>query len=538
MKKKLLSFLTFFCILMFLSICRLDASASEVVKKVSYTTQTYYGYEESDPIFSTSLKFANNLTGDTNKYKIAVTITPIYDKVKIGYFNWDDEYKTVTVTDSQKLKQINGKLNIIYFNKYEDLNRVYDNNGLVTCFSKTISSVNASDLDNVKFMVEFPYSEDIEGIFLAQNDVEEIIDLEYSVKFQVNATVYLESGSFNVKLNKSNVSGYVNYIYYLTDIVANQKGNYKIVKATSSDSSVASINASTGRITLKKTGKCTITVTNAYGRSASFTVTVNPSTISRLSSSISCVLKTEMNLASQGGVLIFGTPKYTVKSSKSSIVSVRKSGTDPIIRGKKIGSAVLNFTCGSKKFSIRVKVIKGKIVLASSVSLTKGNSRTLSANESTDGLYIKKVTSLNGLLSVKISSNARSLTMTANKSFSGTSASDKVVVTFNNGAKKTITVKITKPKTTKKFSLSDVKIKLNRSYWDGSKSCLKYTITNKSSKNLTKVKIYYVGTLNDEVDGYITLKTSIPRGKSKTFTSKFGWFDKLDDVKMKVVSAS
>ena len=128
--------------------------------------------------------------------------------------------------------------------------------------------------------------------------------------------------------------------------------------------------------------------------------------------------------------------------------------------------------------------------------------------------------------------------MTANKSFSGTSASDKVVVTFNNGAKKTITVKITKPKTTKKFSLSDVKIKLNRSYWDGSKSCLKYTITNNSSKNLTKLKIYYKDTLNEEVDGYINLRTSIPRGKSKTFTSKFGWFDKLDEVKMKVVSAS
>lgn len=246
----------------------------------------------------------------------------------------------------------------------------------------------------------------------------------------------------------TSISGYVNDIYYLSEIVANQKGNYKIVKATSSNSSVASVSTSTGKIILYKTGTCTFTVTNAYG-----------------------------------------TPKYTVKSSKSSIVSVRKSGNAPIIRGKRTGSAVLNFTCGSKKFSIRVKVVKGKIVLASSVALTKGNSRTLSANESTDGLYIKKVTSIKGLLSVKISSNARSLTMTANKSFSGTSASDKVVVTFNNGAKKTITVKITKPKTTKKFSLSDVKIKLNRSYWDGSKSCLKYTITNNSSKNLTKLDI-------------------------------------------------
>ena len=97
---------------------------------------------------------------------------------------------------------------------------------------------------------------------------------------------------------------------------------------------------------------------------------------------------------------------------------------------------------------------------------------------------IKKATSSNGLLSLNLSSNARALTLTANKSFSGTSASDKVVVTFSNGKKKTIKVKLTQPKTKKKFSLDDVKITLKRSYWNGSKSCLKYTITNNSSKNL------------------------------------------------------
>ena len=70
------------------------------------------------------------------------------------------------------------------------------------------------------------------------------------------------------------------------------------------------------------------------------------------------------------------------------------------------------------------------------------------------------------------------------------------------------------------------------------KACLDYTITNNSSKNLTKLKIFYRGTLNDEVSGYITINTSIPKGKSKTFTSKFGYFDPLVNVKLKVVSAS
>lgn len=540
-KKKPLSFFMLFCILMFFGICRLDASAGELIKQVSYTTPTYNVGEWGNVKITPNLAFTDNWAGDTNKYKVAITITPVYNNVSFNFINSDDELDFANVTDSQQLKRLHSKTNIIYFNKYEDLSPVYGNDGLVSSFSKTISSVTAEDLNGLNFEVEFPDSYDLASSFteLGYISGSSIYNVQYSIKFQVNATVSLESGtSLNVQLKKTSISGYVNDVYYLSEIVANQTGNYKIVKATSSDSSIASVSTSTGKITLLKTGTCTITVTNAYGRVASFKVTVKPSTINRNRSSVTCILGTEQNLAYWGTVTIYGTPKYTVKSSKSSIVSVRKSGNVPIIRGKKTGSAVLNFTCGSKKFSIRVKVIKGKIVLASSVSLTKGNSRTLSANESTDGLYIKKVTSLKGLLSVKISSNARSLTMTANKNFSGTSASDKVVVTFNNGAKKTITVKITKPKTTKKFSLSDVKIKLNRSYWDGSKSCLKYTITNKSSKNLTKVKIYYVGTLNDEVDGYITLKTSIPRGKSKTFTSKFGWFDKLDDVKMKIVSAS
>ncbi|MGN1168312.1 MAG: Ig-like domain-containing protein [Lachnospiraceae bacterium] len=534
MKKKPLLFLTFFCILMFFGICRLDASASETLKEVSYTTQTYNVDEWDTVTITPNLGFTDNLAEDNNKYKVAITITPVYNSVSFSYYDSEFETHPVSITDSQMLKRLNKETNIICLSTYEDLSPVYGDDELVSSFSKTISSVTAEDLNDFDFWVEFPYSDDIESIFTELGEVEDIYDVQYSVKFQVTASVSLESGvSPSVKLNKTSVSGYVNYIFYLTEIVANQQGNYKIVKATSSNSSVASVSSSTGKITLKKTGKCTITVTNAYGKSASFKVTVNPSTISRQRSSISCVLGTKMNLATKGVVLILGTPKYTVKSSKSSVVSVGKSGNQPIIRAKKTGSAVLTFTCGKKKFSIRVKVSKPKIVLASSVTLNKGDSRTVSANKSSNGIYIKKATSTKGRLSVKISSNARSLTLTANKNFSGTSTSDKVVVTFNNGTKKTIKVKINK-----KFSLKDVKITLKRSYWDGSKACLEYTITNNSSKNLTKVKIYYSGILNEEVNGYFNVNSSIPRGKSKTFTKKLDYFDYLDDAKLKVVSAS
>lgn len=534
MKKKPLSFLflMLFCALMFFSIGRRDVSAGETLKKVSFTTPLQNVSEFDEVTITKNLGLNYDLLKDTNKYKVAVTITPVYKSVWIS----SGSERVNLATEPLMLNLINEKMEIIYFNNYEYLKPVYNKDGLVSSFSQTFSSINAYKLNNLEFTVELPDSYDIEAVFAKYGEYPSIDSVQYSVQFKVAVSVSLESGSsISVKLKKTSVSGYVNYIYYLTDIVANQQGNYKIVKTKSSNTAVASISSSTGKITLKKTGTCTITVTNAYGKSASFKVTVKPSTISRQKSSITCCLGTEMNLATKGVVLLFGTPKYTVKTSNSSVVSVRMSGNKPIIRGKKTGSAVLTFTCGKSKFSIKVKVSKPKIVIASSAALKKGDSRTLSANESSDGIYIKKATSINGLLSLKLSSNARSLTLTANKSFSGTSASDKVVVTFNNGTKKTITVKITQ---TKKFSLSDVKIKLKRSYWKDGKACLDYTITNNSSKNLTKLKIFYRGTLNDEVSGYITLNTSIPKGKSKTFTSKFGYFDPLTSVKLKVVSAS
>lgn len=540
MKKKPISFLMLFCFLMSLCICRLDANASETLKKVSFTTKSQIVDDlYSDVTVNADLGFTNDLYGDTNKYNVTVTITPVYNSVWVR----SDSGKANLATEPLLLNLINEKTDIycVSVSNVSEIKPVYNSKGLVNSFSQTLSSVTSYDLKYFSFRFEPPDAYGIESIFAEYGEDLTINSVQYSVKFKVTASISLKSGSSpSVKLNKKSVSGYVNNIYYLTEIVANQQGSYKIVKAKSSNSSVASVSSSTGKITLKKPGTCTITVTNGYGRSASFKVKVKSSTISRQRSSVSCNLGTEMNLEAKGAVLLFGTPKYTVKSSNSSVVSVRKSGNQPIIRGKKTGSAVLTFTCGTKKFSIRVKVSKAKIVLASSVTLEKGDSRTLSANESSDGIYIKKVTSINGLLSVKISSDARSVTLKANKSFSGTSASDKVVVTFSNGTKKTIKVKITKPKTTKKFSLKDVKIKLKRSYWNDYdfKACLEYTITNNSSKDLTKLKVFYSGAVNEDVSGYININYSIPRGTSKTFTTRFGFADYIEGVTLKLVSAS
>ncbi len=148
-----------------------------------------------------------------------------------------------------------------------------------------------------------------------------------------------------------------------------------------------------------------------------------------------------MDLDSSGIVGILGTPRYTVKSSNSGIVSVRKSLNHPVIYAKKPGYARLTFICGKKKFSVLVRSTRASVVFSSSVTLTEGTSRSLSAAGRSSGIYIKKAVSLNDLLSLKLSANSKTLTLTANKSFSGKTATEKVLVTFNNGTKKTVTGK-------------------------------------------------------------------------------------------------
>lgn len=530
----------FFCILMVPVVCRMDASASETLKDISFTTPTQ-NVEDTASISVGPEKFglSDDWVGDTNEYNITVNITPIYDSIWVRY----GSKKINLAKEPEILNQIKDRVEISSFTSF--VNPVYDNNGNVSSYSQSYS-ISLFDLEtgDLNFYIRFPADLTIESILseCGYDEVDEVYSVQYSVRFKVKASLSLTNGaSPAVKLSQKSISGYVNNIFYISGIVANQRGNYKIVKAKSSNSAVAAVSSSSGKITLKKPGTCNITVTNFYGKSASFKVTVKKSVISREKSSITGSLGTSSDLQTdKGAVSILGNPKYTLKSSNSSIVSVKKSGNQPIITCKKTGSAVITFTSGSKKFNVRVKVTKPRIVLASSITLKKGNNRTISANECSDDIYIKKVTSVNGLLSVKISSNARAVTLTANKSFSGTSTSEKVIVTFNNGTRKNINVKITQPKPTKKFTIKDVKIKLKSSYWDwdNSKACLEYTITNNSSKDLKKFKVYYSGIVDDDVSGYININSSISRGKSKTFTTKFGFFDYIEGATLKVVSAS
>lgn len=523
-------------ILLFLLTCGaiLPARAASLINSKTFTSRTFSSDGEDNIEFTENFGFAGDSYADNGRYRLDITITPVYNSIWIT----TDEGRKNLASNSAMIGQINNRVSArIASIDSKEFQPDYGSDGNIKSFSYSNSDVPASDLNYTTFMISLPDAYQIESLLYDSDEDLEVNQVRYSVKFNVKVSVY--GNAPGIRLKKKVLSGYISDIWYFIDVIDLRTGNEKIVKATSSNPSVAAVSASTQRIRMKKVGTSKITLTNGYGRTASFTVKVQSSTITRRVSSVNCLVGTEMDLDSSGIVGILGTPRYTVKSSNSSIVSVRKSLNHPVIYAKKPGYARLTFTCGKKKFSVLVRSTRASVVFSSSVTLTEGTSRSLSAAGSSSGIYIKKAVSLNGLLSLKLSADSKTLTLTANKSFSGSTATEKVLVTFNNGTKKTVTVKITrKPTPTKPFSLKDIKIKLIRSYWNGSKACIEYSVTNNSSKNLNKVRIFYSGTISETVSGYATINSSIPKGTTKTFITRVNAYDYLEGVTLKVTSAS
>ena len=513
----------------------LPGRADSLIKSKEFTTRTFYADGDDDEVeFAENFGFGGDSYLNSGRFRMDITLTPVYNSIWIS----SDGERANLAAEPAIVNLINGRLNArIDTATGGEFQPDYGSDGMIRSFRYSRSDLLSEDLTYANFTVTLPDEYAIESLFYQYGEDLEIDDVQYSVKFKIKVSIY--GNAPGIKLKKKVLYGYINDIWYFIDVAELKGGNEKIVKATSSNPSVAVVSASTQRIRLKKVGTSKITLTNGYGRSATFTVKVQHSTIKRRVSSVSCILGTEMDLDNNGIVGILGTPRYTVKSSDSSIVSVRKSLNHPIIRGKKAGSARISFTCGKTKFSVLVRVTKASVVFSNSITLTEGSSRSLSAAGSSSGIYIRKAVSLNGLLSLKLSADSKTLTLTANKSFSGKTATEKVLVTFNNGTKKTVTVKINKkPAATKPFSLKDIKIKLIRSYWNDSKACIEYSITNNSSKNLNKIRIFYSGTISETVSGYTTINSSIPKGTTKTFITRVGAYDYLEGVTLKVTSAS
>ncbi len=155
------------------------------------------------------------------------------------------------------------------------------------------------------------------------------------------SSIKLKKGQFTTKLT---VSGLAN-----GDSVKSWKSsNTKIVTVTSK-----------GKITGKKVGSATVTITLASGKTKKIKVTVQKTAvkttkISGMSKSITMVKGEKLTL-SPVITPITSLQKMTYSSSNKKVATVSSKG---IITAKKAGAAKITVKSGSKKFVITVKVSK------------------------------------------------------------------------------------------------------------------------------------------------------------------------------------
>lgn len=130
-----------------------------------------------------------------------------------------------------------------------------------------------------------------------------------------------------------------------------------VISWKSSKPKVASVNTKTGKITAKKAGTARITVTLLSGKTASFTVKVQKSTvktkkISGISGKLTLNKKAKLRLSP---VLtpITSRQKVTYCSSNKKVATVSKKG---LITAKKAGRTTITIKSGSKTVKCRVTV--------------------------------------------------------------------------------------------------------------------------------------------------------------------------------------
>ena len=334
----------------------LPGRADSLIKSKEFTTRTFYADGDDDEVeFTENFGFAGDSYLNSGRFRMDITLTPVYNSIWIS----SDGERANLATEPAIVNLINGRLNArIDTATGGEFQPDYGSDGMIRSFRYSRSDLLSDDLTYANFTVTLPDEYAIESLFYQYGEDLEIDDVQYSVKFKIKVSIY--GNAPGIKLKKKVLYGYINDIWYFIDVAELKGGNEKIVKATSSSPSVAVVSASTQRIRLKKVGTSKITLTNGYGRSATFTVKVQSSTITRRVSSVNCLVGTEMDLDSSGIVGILGTPRYTVKSSNSGgFVSVRKSLNHPVIYAKKPGYARLTFICGKKKFSVLVRSTEG-----------------------------------------------------------------------------------------------------------------------------------------------------------------------------------
>ena len=138
------------------------------------------------------------------------------------------------------------------------------------------------------------------------------------------------------------------------------KVNRKLKKVKTSNSKVAVISSKTGKITAKKAGKATITVTYTNGKQQIFNVKVQNKTVKTTALSVK---KKNIILQKKGKTFqlkvnvfpVTSQQKVTYKSSNKKVATVSAKGK---ITARKKGNATITIKSGSKKITCKVTVRK------------------------------------------------------------------------------------------------------------------------------------------------------------------------------------
>lgn len=196
-----------------------------------------------------------------------------------------------------------------------------------------------------------------------------------------------------IKLTSTKLSIQVNKSVNLKSLVTGLSAGDSIANWSSSDKKIAAINSS-GKVTAKKAGNTTITVTLASGASAKLNLTVQKKAVKTTGISIASK-KITLEIGKKQKLTPIVTPittleKVTYKTSNKKIVTVDAKGN---IKAVKAGTAVITIKSGSKSVKVTVTVPSiqpTKITgVPSSKTLKKGKTYTLKPKLSPKGAESK-----------------------------------------------------------------------------------------------------------------------------------------------------
>ena len=266
--------------------------------------------------------------------------------------------------------------------------------------------------------------------------------------------VVVKNAPTKIILNKAGATIGVGETLDLNTSLPSGTASYSI-KFSSNNTSVATVNSTSGLITAKKVGTAVITVKTYNGKTATCTITVKnaPTKITLNKTAITLGVGENFDINAS---FPSGTASYNVKvSSNNSSVAIFNTGSG-LLNAKKVGTAVITFTTYNGKTAtctVTVKNAPTKVTLnKTAVTLGVGETFDLSAS----------LPSGTASYSIRFSSGATSVA-TVN-STSGLIKAKKVgtatiTATTYNSKKATCTVTVKNAPT--KITLNKTKITLN-----------------------------------------------------------------------------